>query len=807
MRRDILFIAHIRQLDGEQQLLEDHLKETQYLAEKFGEKIGISHMTGLAGMLHDMGKYSDAFQLYLREAIENPDSPPKRGSVDHSTAGGKFLIEEYHQQAKGVIECLANAIFSHHGQLKDMVNSEGKSPFWERKDYRDDIEYEKVKERFYSEMYPAEYIDKYVEKAKQEFNNFVNGYIKKSLIGKVTHEQIADEIRVIMAFLTKYVYSSLIDADRTNTRYFEEKAKQDDYDIKTIFTKFDIRLEDKLKKLQEKSIPNDITILRQRMSDVCASKANYPTDIYTLSISTGGGKTYASLRFALKHALKLQKERIIYVVPYTTIIEQNASEVREILKANDYVLEHHSNVIEEEINNDESFSYKTYQKQKRLKMAEENWDAPIIFTTMVQFLDTFYKGKSRNTRRLHNLANSIIIFDEVQSVPIKCISLFNKALAFLKNGGDTTILLCTATQPALEYVQKNIQIKEELVEDLPNITKSFKRTNIINMIKTNGWKTADLVSFLNEQLGSINSILVILNTKKVVKSLYEELKDIKVLHLSTSMCPAHRKKIISDIRSMLKTKQKFVCVSTQLIEAGVDVSFECVIRSLAGLDSIAQAAGRCNRHGEVTNRNVYVINHAEENLKMLQTIKVGGETSANIMKDITLIPDLFNGYILSNEAMSNYFQNFYTSFETTLDYPTPIGKNIYEMLFGENVEFVEEYGHLPFFMRTSFETSAKYFNVIDSNTHSILVPYCEGKDMIADIESRETIQDISKFMKIAQQYSVNVFEHELQTLIKNRQLKIINFGYAKMYFALENSYSEEYGLNIDGEAKVDTLIL
>src|SRR5690606_4496420 len=293
--------------------------------------------------------------------------------------------------------------------------------------------------------------------------------------------------------------------------------------------------------------------------------------------------------------------RIIYVVPYTTIIEQNAKEVRDILKANDYLLEHHSNVIDDELNDDEFIDYKSYQKNKKIKLAKDNWDVPIIFTTMVQFLDTFYKGKGRNIRRLHNLTNSVIIFDEVQSVPVNCISLFNETLNFLKDFGNSTILLCTATQPALQYVQKNISIDDELIDDLTIVTKDFKRTNIINFLKDEGWTTEDLTEFVQEQIQHVNSVLVILNTKSVVRKLYHELQnsDVRVVHLSTSMCAAHRKAIISEMRDMLKRKEKLLCISTQLIEAGVDVSFECVIRSLAGLDSIAQAAGRCNRHGEV----------------------------------------------------------------------------------------------------------------------------------------------------------------------------------------------------------------
>ncbi|MBK3496459.1 CRISPR-associated helicase Cas3' [Viridibacillus sp. YIM B01967] len=801
-----MFVAHIRESDLKEQSVSDHLREVQLISEQIGEKIGIAHITGLAGMLHDMGKFSDAFQTYLREAVANPEQPPKRGSVDHSTAGGKFLMEGYHQRYTLLMECIANAIYSHHGQLKDMVTADGTSPFWERKDYRDDLEYEKVKERFFREMYTATYMDEYIGKAVQEFNLFIQNLGKKYIdisFGK-------SEIRVTMTLLTKYIFSALLDADRTNTRQFEDNEQvEKPYNVRSLFSDFDKRLEEHLQKFKQQDSQNEIMSLRQRMSDMCEEKALLSTGIYTLSIPTGGGKTLASLRFALKHALAHKKERIIYVVPFTTIIEQNANEVRRILHADDYVLEHHSNVIEQEKNDAESLSYEDYQRNKRLKIAKDNWDAPIIFTTMVQFLDTFYQGKSRNTRRLHNLSNSIVIFDEVQSVPIKCISLFNEALNFLTNVANTTAILCTATQPALEYVQKKIKIQGELIDDLPTITKAFKRTNIVNKLKPDGWQTVEIAEFVKEKLSEVDSVLIILNTKTVVKKLYHELENanVKIVHLSTSMCAAHRKVILEDVRKDLKNGEKIVCVSTQLIEAGVDVSFECVIRSLAGLDSIAQAAGRCNRHGEVASRYVYVINHAEEYLKMLQTIAAGAEKSKYILIDIEKDPLLFEGEILSAAAMSNYFQNFYEEFKSYLNYPTKVGVDIYEMLFGENIDFVEEYGNAPFWMHSSFETAAKYFNVIDSKTHAVLVPYGEGKEMIAEIESSRIIQDLSQFIRKAQQYTVNVFDQDLRTLINNSQLEKVDFGYASIYIAKEGAYDEQYGMNYEGEAKLGMLMI
>src|SRR5699024_12790707 len=356
----------------------------------------------------------------------------------------------------------------------------------------------------------------------------------------------------------------------------------------------------------------------------------------TLTIPTGGGKTLSSLRYALKNTQLHKKKRIIYIVPYTTISEQNANEVRNLLKDYTNILEHHSNVIHD----DETDDGQSHE-EKKLKLAKDNWNSPIVFTTMVQFLDVFYAYGTRNIRRLHNLSESILIFDEVQKVPVHCISLFNHALNFLKNVGKSSIVLCTATQPALDFVHNKLDINSdaEMIGNLNHVVKSFERVDIVDKAKEGNFSQDNLVNFAFEKIQQINNILIILNTKKAVKDLYENLKgriandeEIHVYHLSTSMCPNHRVFILDKLKQHLRDNDKVICVSTQLIEAGVDISFECVIRSLAGLDSIAQAAGRCNRHGEKNKQNVYVIDYENENLRRLKEIAKGKEIANNIMR-------------------------------------------------------------------------------------------------------------------------------------------------------------------------------
>lgn len=807
------FIAHIRASDGAEQRLVDHLKEVQALAEKIGQKIGLPHVTGLAGMLHDMGKFSHAFQEYIREAAANPENPPKRGSVDHSTAGGKFLLEHFHQGDPITFiltESVANAIFTHHGQLLDMVDVEGQSPFMKRWAADKDISFLQVEQRFLQYMYDLDYMQRYVQKAITELRIYFGNRLKNVK----TASEATSIMQKLTSYLTMYVFSALIDADRRNSCDFEKSGEKLHYDSQELWSAFEQRLNNELAEKQRSALPNAITRLREQMSRTCLEKATLSTGIYTLSMPTGGGKTLASLRFALRHAQLHQKKRIIFIVPFTTIIEQNAQEIRDVLQAEDFVLEHHSNVIEESEPR-EDLSFEEYQTARKLNAAKDDWDIPIIFTTMVQFLETFYSGRSRSIRRLHNLANSILIFDEIQAVPIHCVSLFNEALNFLKNTCQTTSILCTATQPALQYVRHNIKIDGELMDNLPSIVEAFQRTTLKPLLKDKGWSTEALYGFIQERLKTANNILVILNTKRAVKDLFEEFHngDIEIVHLSTGMCPAHRKQKLKEMREKLRKQEKFVCISTQLIEAGVDISFDCVIRSLSGLDSIAQAAGRCNRHGEVALRDVYVINHAEESLSKLPTIKKGGECANYIMKDLQQDPTLFGGYLLSTASMTHYFKNFYQLFESKLNYPIPVLQTtIYELLFRVDTDWNKDYlkgqgRQNPLAILASFRTAFSHFEVIDAKTQGILVPYGEGEELITQLTSREPITDYSLFLKKAQQYSVNVFKHEFEALKQNNQLIVVHFGSLTIYAAKDAAYDEQYGISTQGEAQLTDFIV
>lgn len=797
------FIAHIREKDAEIQTVQEHLEQVSNLCESFGVKIGVKYLAGLSGMLHDLGKNTEKFKTYIQNAVANPDNPPPKGSVDHSTAGGKLIYQRFYHKQKSPIEKLAvewiaMCIISHHSGLRDFLTPNLSSDFLYRVSEKEVPEFDNAVKTFFQEQISEDEFDSYFEKAKTEVTEIFKMIKDKQLTPITT------------SFIIKYIFSSLIDADRTNTRMFEENEKEvHSLHSQAFFIESYAALMEKISSFGDvKILDNPINALRSEMSNQCEEFALNPSGIYTLSIPTGGGKTLASLRYALKHALEYKKERIIYIVPYTTIIEQNAEEVRKILKDEVNILEHHSNVIDDSHQNDEDYDV----KNKSIKLARDNWESPIIFTTMVQFLNVFYSKGTRNVRRLHNLANSILIFDEVQSVPIKCVSLFNEALNFLNSFGNSSIVLCTATQPALDFVENNLKISTnaEMVKDLSNVSKSFKRVNIIDKTTPLGMDAIELKDFIVSKLDNVSNVLVILNTKTAVRKLFEQLNDEKeeygyqLFHLSTSMCPAHRKDILLKVKKALVDGTRVICVSTQLIEAGVDISFECVIRSLSGLDSIAQAAGRCNRHGEDSIRNVYIIKSADEDLNKLKEIKIGGEQTARILEEFKNDSERFGNDLLSPEAIKTYFKYYFYQIKNELNYSIEElqQKSALDLLSRNNDYYAAYYNkhhtNLPLVSRQSFATMEKHFQVINNPTTSILVPYNEdAKDIIAELNGDLDISELSSLLKKAQQFVINVYRHELDQLDDENNIDLLLNG--NIYALKEVAYTEHTGLDLEEE--------
>lgn len=794
--------AHIRAEDGEKQNLTTHLLETAELAGKNGAVINLETTCYLAGLLHDVGKYTSLFQDYLQKAVKDPKSV-KKGSVDHSTYGGKILWDLKTPRTQPTIEILANSIFSHHASsgLLDFVEGDEEktvdSNFYKRLE-KDLPEYEEVKRCFFKEVMSEEKLKIKLAESAEE----------------LTHIFSIDPQATNLFFLTKFIYSCLLDGDRKNTYLFElgkekEELPLDDFfqeaqeNLEELFSSFENRLQDvPVENQQEKAY--QINVLRQKMANICLEKARNKTDIYRLSIPTGGGKTLSSLRFALNHSLDKGKRKIIYIIPFTSIIEQNAEETRKVLKNNDYILEHHSNLMYEEKEQSE-------EEERQQALLQDNWESPIIFTTMVRFLEVAFSGGTRNPRRFHQLTNAVLIFDEIQSLPLRTTTLFIRLLKFLRDLGQTTSILCTATQPELGQLPVSLDVaaENELIPDLSETFSLFQRVRLINQVKLGGHSEEDIQHLAEDILKREKSLLVVLNTKSRVQKVYQLLKetpDVKIFHLSNNMCPAHRKKVLVDLKEALENgSQKVLCITTPLIEAGVDISFASVIRATASLASIAQAAGRCNRNGESEKlQPVYIINvkDDEKSLKQLPEILKAKDVTEQLLFDATgEVNDL-----LQPTKMRLFFTRYYQDMNKThlFDYPFGSQKDQYlAHLFSVNKnrwsKFQQRFPQRILNLHQSPQTIAKNFEVIAGGMASVLVPYEAGEGVIAAFNGEMAATDLKKWYQKAQSYSVNLPQSALQRLLKEDLVQPIFNG--ELYALKETAYDKEYGLNYAGSSE------
>lgn len=783
-----MLLAHIRQYDFTEQSVQEHLEEVAVLARQYGEKAGLGAHAELAGLLHDMGKFTEHFTKYLRDAVlENIIAAHK---IDHSTAGAKYLYERFrnkHPLKDYVVETVGMAVLSHHSGMQNFQQPDLKPSDYIRRVADKELPfYDEVVKNFELVEGNRERVERLVEEAAEEMQQFMIA------VKPLSHPSI------YLSLMQKFVFSCLIDADRTNTRCFEENTAPFDLENERVFEKGYEYLMETVREWQQNK--EGINALRSAMSESCDQFAGQNSGLYTLTIPTGGGKTYASLRYALKHAKKYSKSRIIYIVPYTTILEQNAQAVRKIIRQPEAVLEHHGNVIDDE-SLDSNSDYYAVPHHKQMQLSRDNWDAPIIFTTIVQFLDAFYQKGTRKSRRLHNLADAIIIFDEVQSVPYQHQELFHSAVNFLRQIGNSSIILCTATQPANDAAVRSVEVplhfagRTEMVDQLDDVVDAFKRVDIHSKVNAEGWNSEEIAQFAVELLEETNSALIILNTKSAVKKLYEQLRsisDVYIAHLSTSMCPAHRKEKLREIKEKLG-KEKVICVSTQLIEAGVDISFENVIRSLAGLDSIAQAAGRCNRNGEREVGDVYIIRAAEENLSKLPEIRIGAEVT-----DRYILPDSkFAQKLLHPKTIKTYFSHFLAQAKREIRIaPDGLDGNLLMLINGKYP--VKQKREIRSF--SMFKTLEKYFEAIHSPTTAVIVPYGKGKKIIASLnENTHGFAEFNKLMKIAQQYSVNLYSHELRMLSREGLIEPLFDG--SVYCLNEKAYDSKYGVTLAGEGE------
>lgn len=735
----------------ENQELHDHLTATADIAKEFASVFDCGDIVCLAGLLHDLGKYTQAFQDYLKRSLSG--EAVTRGEVIHALQGAKFAKETINDHV--IADIVGNVIATHHGGLFDNISNGERTLSVKTNKDEDKLHYAEAVNAFCPSIKEAA--------LKTEILNFCQISQMKNV-----------NPYFMLHLLTKAVYSCVVDADRCNSAGLEINYIVPDW-------------ANLIQKLENYLVlfPDDCGIdkARKSISEQCRQAGNRQQGIYTLSVPTGGGKTLSSLRFAMKHAKEHNLKRIIYVIPYLSILDQTAITIRCTLagcdnskqckkneeerekceaycKTDELILEHHSN-IEPPEGDDEEEQY---------RLLTSRWDSPIVLTTMVQFLETIYSNKASKLRKFHNMSEAVLIFDEIQSLPIKCVHLFNEAANFLQIFGKSTILLCTATQPHLHRTDRPVLLSDnpEFVSIAPDELKIFERVHIEDKTQT-AMDYEQIATLVKAQIEQGKSTLVILNTKHDAREVCDQCRPIECekAFLTTDLCPAHRSNVLDRLRKNLdpKTKRLTLCVSTQLIEAGVDVSFDCVIRAKAGMDSIIQAAGRCNRNKEnPTPQSVFVIDVQNEKLSRLPEIKDGKDVTARVFREKQ------GDNLLSDEVINQFYQYYFFDQQRgenrdNMDYKIRNGTTTIYNLLNKNSLGTSSYRDrnnknytgLP----CAFQTAAEEFSVIDGAQIGIVVPYGDAMKLIEAFQSCYKPKGKIRILKQLQKYTVSLYSSSL----------------------------------------------
>ena len=681
------YIAHIAD-DGREQTVKDHLEGTAQLCARFARSFGAEAQGNLIGFAHDIGKCSDEFQKRLRGGQ----------IVDHATAGA-YECAKTDIRATWAACCIAG----HHGGLPDFGNPNFDTP--------DDLT--------------------------------VCGRLKRAMSGGIPYYKVPislpkclpptryGEDRLADSFMIRMLYSCLVDADYLDTERFMsggtvERGTGEEIAI----------LLDKLEEYIEPwwSPTNSLNERRCEILRACIDGGGLDKGLFTLTVPTGGGKTVASMAFALHHAVKHGLNRVIYVIPYTSIIEQTADVFRSIFGAEN-VLEHHSGASYEVAEQGKTTQY-------RLARATENWDAPIVITTAVQFFESLYSNRPSKCRKLHSMANSVIIFDEAQTLPTEHLRPCVAAISALVSNFASTAVLCTATQPMLNDLFRQYAPNKpirELYADTALVFEQFRRVTFENA----GRLDEDALA---ARLSKLPQVLCIVNSRKAAQEIYARLSPEGCYHLSTLMYPEHRRAVLKEIRRRLRNGEPCRVVSTSLIEAGVDVDFPAVYREMTGLDSILQAAGRCNREGK-RRPEESVVTIFEGASATPQMLKVNiGATKETLREGVDLS---------APETVRQYFRAYRSLAENRMDKAGAVSA------LADGISGCL----LP------FRTVAERFRFIDDVSKTVYIPEGKGTELVRRLREGERSREL--FRKLGQ-YGVSIYDKHFKSLLACGKIEILD---------------------------------
>lgn len=800
-------LAHITNDNGErkEQSLKVHCYQTaKYASESLG-KLPFYNLAFLAGILHDMGKDKQEYQLYLESAYRG--EKVKRGSVIHTFAGVIYLFDKYHtsQATKWerlTCEMIGYAVGSHHG-LFDCVDVNGGNGFKYRlnKD-RAEIYYEESVANFLSDVMDEKQLDAYFSEAIKEVEGFFTEASK-------TYSKNPGKVFFQISMLTRLLLSAVIYGDRKDTGEFMSQRKPGPEQQ----TSWEEQREYFERKLADLPADSELNRVRRDISEQCLAFADKPCGIYRLNVPTGAGKTLCSLRYALAHAERYGKKRIIFIIPLLSVLDQNARVIREYLKDPDEVLEHHSNIVR---------TKDTDGEIDRFELLAESWHAPVIVSTLVQLLEILFSHQMPAIGRMQSLCDSVIVIDEVQSLPKKMTVMFNLAMNFLHQFCNATIVLSSATQPCFDELKWPLHLSAfpDLVQLSSAQKKVFVRAKIIDRTDPKGMSLSECGEFCSGLMERHASLLIVCNTKEEARFLAEilgkqaEQNGWELYHLSTSMCQKHRLDVMRELTESLtriqlevknrRPEHRLICVSTQLIEAGVDLSFEGVVRILAGIDNLAQAAGRCNRSNEYgLEGRVYLVNLKNENLSMLREIISAQNSTKKVLEYIREHPE---ESCIGEEATRNFYRCLFRETEKVIFYP--------EVIDGTDVTLADLLSNCLMSMSTAqkegyilnqpFKTVGHLFHVFDQNTTDVLVPYEDGKAIIEELREMEgrafKIDAYKEVMNRAKQYTVSLFQWQIDRLKQAGLLHSLLDG--RVLVLDEKTYDKNFGAMIQKEQPV-----
>ena len=700
------------------QTLQSHSVNVGEMAAEFARVFGTQEIACQTGKLHDLGKYSEAFNHRLH------GGPP----VDHATAGAKIAVKRW---GDVIGKLMAFCIAGHHAGLAN-GNGEG--------DNRRTLK-QRLALQFGADI-PA------LDNLWQQEIKLPQNLSAPPLKADAHHPFFS------YAFFTRMLYSCLVDADYLDTEAFysslENKASERggypdlnalQHNFNQFINDFRRRIAQAPEKTEAEKRNAALNRLRSEILDHAVEQAVQPQGLFTLTVPTGGGKTFTSMAFALEHAKQHGMRCVIYVIPFTSIIEQNAAEFRKAFGelGEQAVLEHHSTFDDGKLQNEAT--------KDKLRLASENWDAPIVVTTAVQFFESLFADRSSRCRKLHNIAGSVIILDEAQMLPFNLLLPIMQAIKELAQNYRCSVVMCTATQPAVQAENGFYRGFENVREIAPKPTALFDKLRRTTVQHIGTQTDADLLA----KLGEHPQMLVIVNNRRHARSLYDQAKHLDgTFHLTTLMCAKHRSQKLDEIRCRLKKGEPCRVIATSLIEAGVDVDFPLVMRAEAGLDSVAQAAGRCNREGKRLSENSFVWIFAPE-----EQWKAPPELAAQAAV-MRLTADSFSDDLLSTQAVAAYFAELYQLKGSELD-----NKKILKMHndTGQSLDF-------------PFQTIADKFRMIESHMQPLIIPFdVDAENLISSLHHADHIGGL---LRKLQPYTVQIPEQALAALYKAGRIEPIN---------------------------------